>query len=823
MQMHLNSIMIFRMIFSVAVLFPMWVAAQMNLKGKVVDSRTNEALGGATVTLLSEGKAEVTDEQGIFIFNVANSKAYEAEIRYIGYAKQRVMLMPGEEHIVTMQEFVTLTDAVTVQATRAGSQTPTTYSEVGKKIIRKQNFGQDLPVLLNWSPSVVTTSDAGNGVGYTGINIRGSDATRINVTLNGIPYNDSESQGVFWVDVPDIASSTQSIQIQRGVGSSTNGPGAFGATINLQTNTLNSEAYGEWISSAGSFNTWRNTLSLGTGLINNHWAIDGRISKIKSDGFIDRGSSDLTSYYFSAGYYTGKTMLKAIAFGGHEITYQSWYGVPESRLKNNGEAMLITAANEGWNELQTQNLLNSNSRTFNAYLYENQVDDYKQDHYQLHTSHKFSPALTGNVSLHYTYGRGFYEEYRYEDTFSNYGLSPVVIGDSTITGTDIIRKRWLDNDFYGITFSLHHEANQLNTIFGGALNQYDGRHFGEIIWAEVSTVPKGYRYYGSEASKLDFTMYNKTNYQLTDRVNAYIDLQLRTIDYHTIGNDNRQNEFDVDVQYTFFNPKVGAVYDLQSGNQLYASFAIANREPVRRDFVDNPTDNQPRAERLSNLEVGLRKNSANHSFNLNFYWMQYKNQLVVTGALNDVGAPIRVNVDDSNRAGIELDGIIKISNKVTWNANLTLSRNRINEFTEVLYDYGINFDDFIVITNTYKNTPISFSPEIIGGSILSYSLFPSMELALLTKYVGEQFLDNTGNENRKIDGFLTNDFRLGYTLKPKKLDEISIHVLVNNVFNVDYESNGYTYGYFGGGQEYRENYYYPQAGINFMAMVSVRF
>lgn len=807
----------------ILLMLPCAVLAQGELKGVVRDSRSNEPLYGATVTLVSEGKVAVTTSRGEFSFSGIQQKKYEAEIRFVGYSTQRIILSSDQVTEILLEENTTLTDEVLVLATRAGEKTPTTFTTIDKQTLRKQNFGQDLPLLLNWSPSVVTTSDAGNGVGYTGISIRGSDPSRINVTLNGIPYNDSESQGVFWVDIPDIASSTQSVQIQRGVGTSTNGPGAFGATINLQTNTLRSDAYAEVLSSAGSFGTHRNTLGMGTGLINNQWAFDARVSKISSDGFIDRATSDLTSYYFSGGYYSGKTILKAIVFGGSEVTYQSWYGVPESRLKNDEEAMLTTAANEGWNEEQTQLLLNSNARTFNIYTYKNQVDDYAQDHYQLHASHRFSPLLTGNASLHYTYGRGFYEEFRINDAFSRYGLEPVMIGDSVITNSDIIRRRWLDNDFYGFTFSAQYDANKLNTVIGGSWNRYEGRHFGEIIWAQVFQVPKNYRYYFSDSDKRDLTVYVKNNYQFTPSWNGFLDLQLRRVSYLAAGIENQQNTFDVDVDYTFFNPKAGVVYSLNPDQQVYASYAIAHREPVHKDFIDNPVNEAPKAEQLENIEIGFRKNSTKLSYNLNFYWMNYSNQLVLTGALNDVGAPIRVNVDKSYRAGFELDGSVRLSPKLTWSANVTLSQNKIHEFTEVVYDYGVNFDEYLVIMNSYKNTNISFSPNVIVGSVASFSPMPSVEVALLTKYVGQQNLDNTSSNERKIEAYLTNDLRIGYTAKPKGIKEIGVHVLLNNVLDIEYESNGYTYGYFGGGEEYRENFYYPQAGRNVMAMLTLKF
>lgn len=796
--------------------------AQFSLKGSVIDSKTKAGLSGATISIAD--RIFVTDTQGFFETPSLPQGEYEIEIKFLGYATRLMGISLYQDELIqiSLDETFTLTDEVVIYATRANDKTPSTYINLNKQTIQKQNFGQDLPFLLNWTPSVVTTSDAGAGVGYTGIRIRGSDATRINVTINGIPYNDSESLGTFWVDVPDIASSSQSVQVQRGVGTSTNGAGAFGASINLQTNTLNREAYGEVINSFGSFNTRRHTLSVGTGLLQDHWMLDGRISKIVSDGFIDRASSDLESYYFSGGFYADKTIIKAILFGGSERTYQSWYGVPESRLNNDIEAMEITAMNEGWNEDQTNLLMNSNSRTFNIYTYKNQVDDYKQDHYQLHFSHRANNSLTANASLHYTKGRGFYEEYRYEDDFADYGLGDVTIGDSVITASDMIRRRWLDNNFYGITYSLTYEREKSNVVLGGAWNRYEGDHFGELIWAEVTTVPIEYQYYFNTGDKRDFNIFLKANYQVTNRLNAFADLQYRSIRYEAMGVENKQNEFDLNVTYDFFNPKVGLTYQFNERQQVYSSFSVANREPVRDDFVGNP-GSSPRHEELYNLEAGYRNTTDRFTLQANYYLMQYKNQLVLTGKLNDVGASVRTNVDDSYRMGIEAEATWKISTKLNWIANATLSRNKIKKFTEVLYDYGLNFDEYNVMERSYSNTDISFSPDVIVGSGFSYFPVLNAEITLLSKYVGRQYLDNTSTEARSIDPYLTNDVRLRYTVTPKFMKEISLSFLINNILDEEYESNGYTYGYLGGGDEYRENFYYPQAGRNFMAMLIFKF
>jgi len=802
-----------------------WQAyAQQTLTG-VVKSAGTGPLAGATVELVRDKLVTITDASGRFAFANLSGTAYEAEVRYVGFQTKRITLVAGVVAEIVLEESTTLTDEVLVLATRAGDKSPTTFSNIDRPVIQKQNFGQDLPFVLNWSPSLVTTSDAGAGVGYTGMRIRGSDATRINVTINGIPLNDSESQNVFWVNTPDLASSTNSIQVQRGVGTSTNGAAAFGASVNLQTNVRNDSAYADVINSVGSFNTWRHTVAFGTGLLNNRFAFDGRLSQITSDGFIDRASSDLKSYYLAGGYYGKKTMIKAITFGGREVTYQSWYGVPESRLRSDVTAMLETASMEGWNAEQTQNLLTSNPRTFNTYMYDQQVDNYRQDHYQLHTSHLFSEAITANVALHYTRGRGFYEEFRYDDAYSRYGLDTVQIGTEKFGSTDLVRRRWLDNHFYGLTWSVNYDRARVQSTLGGGWNQYDGDHFGEIIWSALPMgVEKDYRYYFNNGHKTDFNVFWKTSYALNARWQAFVDLQYRGIRYATAGRENRQFDFDISADFHFFNPKAGVTYSRNEREQLYASYAVANREPVRDDFVDGSSTRAPKPETLHNLEVGWRWRTERAMLNVNYYLMNYRNQLVLTGAINDVGANIRTNVPDSYRTGVELDGSVRLHDKVQWAANLTLSQNKIREFTEVLYDYGVNFDEFNEIRNTYRNTDISFSPNVIAGSVLAYTPIRGVELAWLSKYVGRQFLDNTSNPDRQLNAYWVNDLRATWSIRPRGMREIAISALANNLFDHEFESNGYTYGYFGGaGNEFRQNYFYPQAGRNYMLMLALKF
>lgn len=804
-----------------------WTAnGQFVLSGRVLDSQTKELLVGATVQLVEAGQNAVADADGRFRFQNVLPGTITVRSSFTGFEGwSKAIVIEGDLAFdIEMVAGSMLEEEVIVLGTRANENSPFGFSSIDKLTIQKQNFGQDLPMMLNWTPSVVTTSDAGAGVGYTGIRIRGSDATRINVTINGVPYNDSEGQGVYWVNVPDIATSTQSMQIQRGVGTSTNGAGAFGASINLQTNSLRDKPYADVINSFGSFGTLRHTVGAGTGKMENKFSFDVRASSVKSDGFIDRASSDLKSYYLSGGYYGDKTIVKAIVFGGKEITYQSWYGVPESRLKGDRNAMLETATTEGWSATETDHLLNSNSRTFNHYTYQNQVDNYGQSHYQFHISHRFMPALIGNVSLHSTLGKGYYEEFKPDATFSNYGIPNAIIGSETISASDLVRRRWLDNTFYGLTYSLQYEREKWASVLGGGWNIYDGDHFGEVTWASVAvTIPKDFRYYFNNGLKTDFNIYWKSHYQVRPQLNIFLDLQVRSINYSAQGVESKLNAFHFNQEFSFFNPKAGLTYQINPNLMAYGSYAVANREPVRDDFIDSGSGLVPKHETLRDLELGLRKKGNRFGFSANYYLMDYQNQLVLTGAINDVGASIRTNVAKSYRMGIELEGKFAVTPQLIWAANVTLSQNKIKNFNEVLYNYGDNFDQFTEVMNHYGSPDISFSPNVIAGSNLAYKIGKGLEASLLTKYVGKQYLDNTSNSQRQIDAYFINDVRLVYAFAPKGIREISFSLLLNNILDVEYSSNGYTYGFLGGATTYRQNYFYPQAGRNFMAMVGLRF
>ncbi len=774
------------------------------LRGKILDFQSDQPLVGASVYIENFGRGTASDQNGDFILSKIPKGEIQLRVSYLGFEsfRQLIVIPYSGELIIRLQSKDLLTEEFIVSATRASQSTPTTFSNVDKSEIAKRNLGQDIPILLNFTPSVVSFSDAGAGVGYTGLRIRGSDQTRINATVNGIPLNDAESHGVFWVNMPDFASSVDNVQIQRGVGTSTNGAAAFGASLNFQTDTRQDEAYAQVDNGFGSFNTWRHTVKAGTGLLNNRFAVDARLSKISSDGYVDRAFSDLSSWFVSGGYYGENHVVKLNVFSGKEQTYQSWYGLPESKL--------------------------TTDRTDNFYTYENETDNYQQDHYQLIYTGKIGQNWKTNLALHYTYGSGYYEQFRPNDRLSRYGLPNVEIGDQLISRTDIIRRRWLDNDFYGFVGSVNYISTDgtWDVILGGGANRYDGDHFGEIIWARVAGLTNiRDRYYDNNAIKDDRNVYLKATYELNPGLNLFGDLQMRGIHYSFDGINDDLRIVNGAENYLFFNPKLGLSYE-KSGKTWYASYAVANREPTRSDFTDNPITEIPRPERLHNIESGIRAKSGNLSYNANFYYMGYQDQLILTGQINDVGACIRENVAKSYRAGIELDAAYILSKKFTLGGNMALSQNKIAEFTEYIDDYSS--DDFRQESNMYQNTDIAFSPNIVSSAILEYQPIKNLSVNWLTKYVGRQFLDNTANVTRSLNAFLTNDLRISYQVQPRYFKSLEFNLLVNNLFNEMYEPNGYTFSYFVPGEASNrelvtENYFYPMAGINFLMGVSFKF
>ncbi|WP_041295649.1 TonB-dependent receptor [Dokdonia sp. 4H-3-7-5] len=693
-------------------------------------------------------------------------------------------------------------DEVLVRSVRVKADSPITHSNLTKKQIAERNLGQDIATQLNFLPSVVTTSDAGAGIGYTGFRVRGTGNQGINVTINGIPYNDAESATTFFVNLQDFSSSVESLQLQRGVGSSTNGPGAFGASLNILTDAISNEAYGEISNSFGSFGTRRHNVKFSTGLLNDHIEISGRLSQIKSDGYIDRASSDLKSYFLQAAYKDDNTLIKLINFAGSEVTYQSWFGIDAETL---AEDRTFNPAGQFTDE-------NGETR-----FHENQVDDYKQDHYQLHWNQRYDNNWSTQLSLNYTYGRGFFEEYKEDEDLAFYSISPVVIGSETIETSDIIRRRWLDNDFYVASATANYKDNKIDFVGGAYGSIYDGDHFGEVIWARfASDSETGDNYYFGTGKKKEFSAFAKANYRFNSKWSGYLDLQQRFISYTTDGINSDVAEFIVDEDYSFFNPKAGLSYKIDSENQLYASFARANREPNRTDFENGA----PRPERLNDWELGWRYNTSRVSLNVNGYYMGYRDQLVLTGALDDVGAPIRANSGESYRAGIEIDAAVAITDKVMIQPNLALSTNKNRDFV---------FERDGVLTNL-EHTNISYSPDVVVGNTISYKPAENLRLSFLSKYVGEQYLGNIDSDFSKLDSYFTNDLNISYEIEDVSVfKSIILNGLVNNIFNIDYVSNGYFFTYdddFSVPNEITTIEgagYYPQAGINFLVGATLKF
>ncbi|WP_308424147.1 TonB-dependent receptor [Pedobacter psychrotolerans] len=802
-------------------MLPFLASAQNSITGQVTDNYQN-ALPGATIKVKNHKTAVLSDASGNFTLGNLSNGNYTLVVSYVGYKTQeKAFSLSGNAVLnfsLVQQNF--LADEVIVRATRANEKSATTYKNVSKAEIEENNFGQDLPFILQNTPGVVVNSDAGAGVGYTGIRIRGSDNSRINVTVNGIPINDSESQGTFYVNMPDFASSVDNIQIQRGVGTSTNGAGAFGASLNIQTTASELEPYAEINNTYGSFNTWKNTVKVGTGLINNRFSFDGRLSRISSDGYVDRGASLLKSYFMSGAYHGNKDLLRINVFAGTEKTYQSWNGIPESRLNNDVAGMQAYIERNGLNAEDAANLLNA-GRTYNSFLYNNQTDNYKQNHYQLLYARQLSDQFSFNGALHYTQGEGYYEEFRADDKLSDYGLNPVIAGATTITNTDLIRRRWLDNDFYGVTYAFNYVPQKnLNFTLGGAYNEYKGAHFGQVIWAQYASNGNIDRhYYDNEGFKTDFNLYGKVNYSPVEQLSLFADLQYRRVYYDISGTENKLNTLAINDQLNFFNPKFGATYFINPKSNVYASFSVANKEPNRDDYVDAAVGVFPKSERLNDVELGYRFKNSRFNLGANAYGMFYKNQLVVTGKINDVGGNFRQNVDNSYRLGIELDGSYTINKFFALNANAALSRNKIKNFTEYYDDY----DNGGQVVNQYALTDISFSPAAVLFGEFVYKPLKGLAIALQSKYVSKQYLDNTQNNDRTINGYWVSNARLGYNFKFASVKNINLGLLVNNLLDKKYESNGYTYGYLSGGNRITENFYYPQAGTNFLLNLNVKF
>lgn len=784
---HLISILLIAFTFS--------VNAQdlFKLSGKVTDGEN--PLTGASILIKGTNIGTSTNFKGEFLLSLKKG-SYTLIVSAISQPKEVEINLTKDTNIsIDMSDSFVNLNEVLVSAVRVKSTSPVTHSNVTKEDLEKRNLGQDIPILLNYLPSVVTTSDAGAGIGYTGIRVRGSDATRVNITINGIPYNDAESQGTFWVNMPDFSSSTESMQLQRGVGTSTNGSGAFGASLNLLTDAISEEAFGEISNSFGSFNTKKHTVKFSSGKINDHIEFSGRFSKIDSDGYIDRAFSDLKSYFLQAAYVDDNTLIKVLTFGGQEKTYQAWYGVTQEEIETFG-------------------------RTYNPYFYENEIDNYNQDHYQLHWNEKLSNNWSTTIGLNYTYGRGYYEQFKEGEDFSDYDLTPITIGGETIDQTDLIRRRWLDNDFYVLNANATYTNNHLEFIFGTSLSTYKGDHFGEIIWAEfASNSDIRDRYYESKTEKNDANIFGKLTYELNDSWTLFTDLQARFVKFDTNGLTSDRDPINVNENYTFFNPKAGLTFKANTNNSFYLSYARANKEPNRNDFENGVNT----SETLNDFELGWRFNNEAFKINTNVYYMLYKDQLVLTGAIDDTGAPLRATSGKSYRLGLEIDSQVILSDKFGLQPNIAISANK-------------NVDFFAPVNGELANlgtTNLSFSPNLIIGNAFTYKPTNSIQFSLLSKYVGEQYMGNLESavsKNDVLKSYLVNDFNVSYEIKPNKIfKSILLSALVNNIFNVEYISNGYYYTYDDTWSVPNQATtldgvgYYPQATRNFLVGATLKF
>jgi len=790
--------------------------AQHTLKGRVSDENGN-ALVGATVLIQNSSLGRKTDKDGVFRFDGLNKKRYTLKITFVGYEVSVSQVNVDQDLVIVLNPKSVSIDEITVSSLRANENSPVAYSNVSAAQIEKRNLGQDIPYLLALTPSFVTFSDAGTGVGYTGFRVRGTDANRINITVNGVPLNDSESHGVFFVNMPDFASSLSSVQVQRGVGTSTNGAAAFGASINMQTQTLNPKSYAEISSTLGSFNTNKNSMKVGTGLLDNNFDFDARLSNITSDGYMDRASVDLKSYYLSAGYFSEKTIVKLVTFGGSEKTYQAWNGVSADSL--------IT--NRTYNELGKYTDANGNTQFYN-----NQTDNYNQTHYQLHWLQELNPNLHLNATAHYTRGKGYYEEYKTERNYPDYGLTAPVVNGHTLDSTDLVRRKWLDNQFMGATCALNYETGKINASIGGATNRYVGNHFGNVIWVQnARNLDVANEYYRSKSTKDETNIYAKVNAEVIGNLFVMADLQFRSINYQMAGtidkyDDNTNTMVDITQNhpFNFFNPKFGLTYKLNALNDVYASYSIANREPMRNNYTDAGVNEKPTSERLYDMEIGYRYQSSNFSAGANLYYMRYKDQLILTGKISEIGEMLTSNIADSYRRGIEFTAAAKITDWLRWDGNVTLSQNKILNFTEQGVDvYDADWNWTASQDNYLGKTDIAYSPNLIANSIITFN-YKAFECGLHSNYIGKQYIDNTSDAVRSIDAYFVNNLNLKYSLKLNKLKSVDFNVLVNNLFAEVYETNAWTwYSAVVGGARYNDLRYFPQAGTNFLASVTLKF
>ncbi|NSW94741.1 MAG: TonB-dependent receptor [Bacteroidales bacterium] len=782
------------------------------LKGRVTDTNGNP-LAGAGVTIIDTFFGVYTSADGTYVITGLRDGSYKVRATFLGFEPRIVEVTVSGDTVldILLEQASYMTDEVIVSATRAGMKSPLAFNTIERDLLQKQNSGHDLPFLLSLTPSLVETSEAGTGIGYTNLRIRGSDASRINVTLDGIPLNDPESQQVFWVDLPDLASSVENIQIQRGVGTSSNGAGAFGASINIRTKTISSDPFAEVSSSAGSFGTFKNTVSLGTGYLSGRFAFQARYSDLKSKGYVDRTGSDHRSAFITGAFRGERSLLKANVILGEEHTGIGWWGVPRE----------ILAVNRRYNPAGEYTDENGNLK-----YYENESDNYFQNHYQLFHSLKLNDYLSLNSAIHYTKGKGYYEEYKEDRDLADYGLPNLIINGFEISESDLVRRKWMSNDFYGLIYSLNYRKEKIEAVTGGGFNRYAGDHYGRIIWMEYAgQVPIDYQWYLNNGVKKEINLFGKLNYMVSGKISVFGDLQFRHIGYRITGNDDDLRDISQSHNFNFINPKTGIFLSINPNQDAFLSFSIANREPTRADFKEAAGDNSatPRPETLYDTELGYRIRSGQSTLALNLYGMFYKDQLVPTGELSNTGYSIMTNVERSYRIGAEISLGIKPSENVRWDFNMTLSRNRIPDFVEYYIDYNTSDWSAEYKSKNLGTVDIAYSPSVISSSDLAFKVFPILNIHLISKYVGKQYFDNTMSRDRMIDPYFVNNVRIDFEPRSGKIKGTEIQFFINNILNNKYESNAYGGNWYEDGNEKTWAYFFPQAGINYMMRISLRF
>ncbi len=802
------------------------VLAQTNTTVTVYNLTDSSKLAGATVEIDFTSQSfknlkATTDANGKVSFSFSGSAAFHLLVSKDGYKPVFTTLSNAPLILdIYLKPLVYDGEEVTVTATRSGTISTATFTQVSKKELAARNFGQDLPILLQNTPSTVSTSDAGAGIGYTGIRIRGIDPTRINVTVNGVPLNDAESQGVFWVNMPDFASGVENIQVQRGVGTSTNGAAAFGASINVKTDKFSETPFAKMSYSFGSFNTNRQSLKLGTGRMKNDWYAEGRISWIHSDGYIDRAASDLQAWYFSTGHKTKKSLFQVNVFSGSEKTYQAWNGVP--MVKFNEDSLGVDSLiNFLWyDSTKAAQLRNGDPSKYNYYTYKNETDNYKQSHFQLVYNRSIRKNRNFNMVLHGTLGKGYYENFETKTNLADYMDTPVVSYNQSHYQANLIRQRWLDNNFAGVVFSYNSNGVRTDQTVGGAVNIYNGNHFGKVIWHEFIDMEKGaFNYYDNSSKKTDANVYWKVQHRFTKELLAFTDVQLRHVYYSWFGPNNTGINEQQNTNYLFFNPKAGVQYQPKSNQLIYLTYGRGSHEPIRDDFVNSSTNSRPKPEFMNNIEAAFKSSLGDWKYSFTGYYMGYKNQLALSGKINDVGGYSRINIPKSYRAGIEIEGSVDIATWINWSMNMTLSLNKIKKFTEYIDDWTNGGQTAI----EWKNTDLALSPNRIIGSQFTVKANKQLSVLFLTKYVGRQYLDNTQTTNRSINPYLLNDIIIQYNIPAKSFKNCNLALMINNIGNQYYTSNGYTFSGIIDNSRRDFNFVYPQAGTNYLARIEIGF